>query len=96
MRKSVAAPVLGRLDVCSAVALVPFISFFFRRPMYTYGDALEFGIVLFITARMFLSATSYLPLTRFEASQRGVLLFVGIFILLNALIAFVPALRRRI
>lgn len=88
--------ILTRPDALTAVALLPFISFFSRRPFVSVGDAIEFALVLVLECRMLLSATGYLPLTRFEQSTSGVVAFVAILVALNIIIMLVPSLNDRL
>lgn len=87
-------PAIGRLDTVTAIALIPFISFMSRRPYVSVGDAIELAIIILLEVRMLLSATGYLPLTKFEASANGVVTLVGVLVVLNIAVFLMPSLRK--
>lgn len=88
-------PILVRADTLTAIALLPFLSFFSRRPFVSIADAIEFALVVLLEFRMMLSVLNYLPLTAFETSPAGVLSAVGVLVVLNVVTLFMPTLRGR-
>ena len=85
-----------RIDSITAIALVPFISFLSRRPSLSRADAIEVALVLLLEVRMLLSVFNVMPLTDFEASQRGALTVMATLVAFNVIVTLIPELRARL
>ena len=85
----------NRVDILLAVALVPYLTFLARHGP-TIGDAIEVAVIVLMQARLFLSITGYLPMTRFENSLGGAVTAIVTLVVINVLIMYVPALRKRL
>ena len=86
---------MHRLDTITSIALIPYISFAFRHKL-NVADVLELALVVFIEARMLLSATGFIPLTSVEASTTGAAVCITLLVLINVLAIFVPYFRRSV
>ena len=85
----------NRVDTLLAIALLPYLTYLARHGP-TIGDAIEVGLVVLVQARLLLSITGNLPMTPFENSFGGAMTAVTVLVLLNLLVAYVPALRKRL
>lgn len=92
---SALAPQTNRVDTLLALALLPYATYLARHGP-TLGDAIEIGLVLLVEARLFLSVTGYLPVSRFENSLGGAVAAIVVLVVLNLAVAYVPALRRKL
>jgi hypothetical protein len=88
------SPMTYRMDTIGALSLLPFLSFMSRRPHLTRADAIELAMVILFEVRMVLSLVGSFPVTSFEASNKGAIVFASVLISLNVLSELVPALRK--
>lgn len=84
----------NRVDTILGIALLPYLTFLVRRSL-SIGDAIEVSLVLLLEVRLLLSVAGYIPMTNFENSIRGAVAMMLTLVMLNLMVAYLPALRRK-
>ena len=85
----------NRVDTLLAIALLPYLTYLARHGP-TVGDAIEVSIIVLFQARLLLSITGYIPITPFENSLGGAVTAMITLVVLNLLVMFIPAMRKKL
>ena len=84
------------VDTVAAIALLPYLAFLARREPLRVADLVEFSVLVLIEIRMMAAAMANFPLTHFEKSGNAFVIYAAIFVALNLLARYVPAMRKRL